>query len=589
MPEKRSYPPGSIESGDTKRTRADDGSPVPAGANGAHASALSDVDRKKQEAEKRIADLKAKLAAGQAQKSAVPAPAPASDQDAKKREAAERIAAMKARLSGAGRAQASPSPAPAPVSASPSPGPQSDLAAASRARLAAMKAKLAQQKGESPAPPQREDSTPRARGGLGIGLHPALMEDSASKSARGRLGKQKEPEKVKVNPYITQDGQGQQGQQDEGAFDPGLQKQRERRSRGMIFNQKGKFIAQAEALRQQERLEQMQQEMMQEQRKKAIEEATERSFLVPEPPKIEWWDEGLVNGGEYGNLDEPGKLNFEVITGYVQHPVLLEPPQDRNMPAVKPMYLTKKEQAKLRRQRRMEDHKEEQAKIRLGLVPPPPPKVKKSNLMRVLGQEAVKDPTAVEARVNREIAQRQADHEQANEERSLTKEQRAEKLAAQQEADAAKGVRVCIFRIENLSYGKHRYQIDINAKQNALTGITILNPKMNLVIVEGGDHSVKNYKKLMLNRIKWHENGAPLGNSEKSREEEKEWLQSLDERGMVKDLSFNKCTLVWEGDEKARAFRKWTSRVCETDGEAKDILGRNKMENMWTLAQSMQI
>ena len=302
-----------------------------------------------------------------------------------------------------------------------------------------------QQKGESPGPPQREEGNLRGRGGLGIGLHPALMEDSSAKStARGRSGKQKEPEKAKVNPYLAREAPDQQGQQDAEGFDPGLQKQRERRSRGMVFNQKGKFIAQAEALRQQERLEQMQQEMMQEQRKKAIEEATERSFLVPEPPKIEWWDESLVKDGEYGNLDEPGKLNFEVITGYVQHPVLLEPPQERNMPAIKPMYLTKKEQAKLRRQRRMEDHKEEQAKIRLGLVPPPPPKVKKSNLMRVLGQEAVKDPTAVEARVNKEIAQRHADHEQANEERQLTKEQRAEKLAAQQEADAAKGVRVCI-------------------------------------------------------------------------------------------------------------------------------------------------
>jgi len=214
--------------------------------------------------------------------------------------------------------------------------------------------------------------------------------------------------------------------------------------------------------------------------------------------------------------------------------------------------------------------------------------------MRVLGQEAVKDPTAVEARVNRDIAQRAADHETANESRKLSKEQRHEKLSQQQEGDLAKGVRVCVFRVENMSYGKHRYQIDVNAKQNALTGITILNPTMNLVIVEGGAHSIKFYRKLMLNRIKWDENAAPVSASGSSREAEqewmqKDWLQSLDERGMVKDLSFNRCTLVWEGEEKDRAFKKWTSRVCETDGEAKDILSRNKMENMWTLAKSMQL
>jgi U4/U6 small nuclear ribonucleoprotein PRP3 len=27
-------------------------------------------------------------------------------------------------------------------------------------------------------------------------------------------------------------------------------------------------------------------------------------------------------------------------------------------------------------------------------------------------------------------------------------------------------------------------------------------------------------------------------------------------------------------------------KACETDGEAKDVLSRYKMENMWTLAQS---
>lgn len=36
-----------------------------------------------------------------------------------------------------------------------------------------------------------------------------------------------------------------------------------------------------------------------------------------------------------------------------------------------------------------------QDKIKLGLMKPPPPKVKMSNLMRVLGPEAVADPSRV--------------------------------------------------------------------------------------------------------------------------------------------------------------------------------------------------
>lgn len=110
----------------------------------------------------------------------------------------------------------------------------------------------------------------------------------------------------------------------------------------------------------------------------------EKNFVIDAPPDIEWWDEGLVDRKNYDNIDNPEALKIDtsdtIVTSYVQHPVAIEPPQDKLAPPPKPMYLTQKETKKLRRQRRMAEMKEEQAKIRLGLVPPPPPKVKKGNL-----------------------------------------------------------------------------------------------------------------------------------------------------------------------------------------------------------------
>lgn len=488
-----------------------------------------------------------------------------------------------------------------PTTATPSPPPPSDI----NERLAAAKKKaleISQRRGPAPSPPVREETTIKSRGGLNVGIHPSLLQqpDSASRTTQ-RGTKPQDTSKPKANPYLEET----QNSWDVGAarkadpsYDASLSTAaKARKSRALLFNQKGKFIAQANALRQQEKLEEMRLRMQEESRKKAIEEATEKSYLVPAPPDVEWWDEGLLTTPNYDTLDisDPNTLNFAVITPYIQHPVLLAAPQDSRAPPAKPMFLTKDEQKKVRRQRRMADHKEEQAKIRLGLVPPPPPKVKKSNLMRVLGQEAVKDPTAVEARVNREIAQRAADHEARNEAAALTKDQRHEKLAAQQEGDAAKGIHVAVFRIDNLSYGKHRFQISKNAEQNSLTGMTIFNPGFNLVIVEGGVHSVSAYKKLMLNRIRWTENAMPNsiargeGSSNNNREgQEAEFLRATDDKGRLKDLRENKCVLVFEGEERERVFKRWFPyRVCETDGEAKDMLGRYKMENMWTLAQSV--
>jgi U4/U6 small nuclear ribonucleoprotein PRP3 len=315
----------------------------------------------------------------------------------------------------------------------------------------------------------------------------------------------------------------------------------------------------------------------------------EKSYSVPAPPAVEWWDERFIDGNDYDAIEDPAKLKIDtVITPYVQHPIQLEPPQEKHMPTQKPMFLTPKEQAKIRRQRRMADLKEQQAKIRLGLEPAPPPKVKKSNLMRVLGEQAVKDPTAVEAQVNREIAERKEKHLTMNEERKLTKEQRREKLESQQEKDAALGIFMSVYRIDSLASGRNRFKIGKNAEQNKLTGICIVHPRLNLVIVEGGKHSVNNYRKLMLNRVDWTENPGPT-TSDRNRESEPLWLSTEDDKGEARDFSQNTCTMIWEGQSKSRLFKRWVgARVCETESEVKAALARTNTENFWTLAKSFK-
>lgn len=501
-------------------------------------------------------------------------------------------------------APAAPSPPPAAAAAAPTA--TSDRIAQLKARVAAATSRskeLAQSKPAIPSPPVYQDDFGRARGGLDVGLHPALQENAQQdRLNKGKAGQSRYPgqkskqeeskkaqldlagpslEELKANPY----------------FDTSISVKnasaKGRSSRQLIFNQQGKYIAQAAALRRQAQLEEMKRRIAERARQAGIDEDldTEKSFLVPKPPEIEWWDEGLVSGSSYDAIDNPANLKIDttdsIITIYVQHPVLIEPPQEKIIPAAKPMFLTQKEQKKVRRQRRMADLKEKQAKIRLGLEPPPPPKVKKSNLMRVLGEQAIQDPTAVEARVNREIAERKHIHDQTNEDRMLTKEQRHEKLEKQQAEDAAKGIHVRVYKIDSLANAKHRYQVSINADQNKLTGVCIMHPKFNLVIVEGGEHSIRAYDKLMLNRIKWQEMEAPKSLQEGNREAQVKWLEAEDENGELRDLTFNKCELIFSGEEKARAFRKWVgARVCETDSQAKDVLARAKMDSFWTIAKS---
>ncbi|ERT02134.1 U4/U6 small nuclear ribonucleoprotein PRP3 [Sporothrix schenckii 1099-18] len=458
-------------------------------------------------------------------------------------------------------------------------------------------------------------------GGLNVPLHPALenlnatFSSSSTSKPFGRGGK-RDNRKTRPNPYLdagpatvaTAEGDAIV----EAAAAAPAPAARARHSRQLLFNEQGKYIQQGNALRRQAALEAMKRRIAEQARKAGMDEIpSDKNFVVEAPPDIEWIDQAyFAEGKTYDDLDMPDCLvvtkpkvagetpgdegEESIITDLVSHPIPIEPPQDKLVPEAKPMYLTKQEQKKLRRQRRMAELKENQAKIRLGLMPAPPPKVKRSNLMRVLGEEAVQDPTAVEARVNREIAGRFDKHMEANESRRLTKEQRHEKLAANQEKDAAKGIHMLIFRITTLANGQHRYKIWKNAEQLALTGVCVMHPKASLVVVEGGEYSINKYRKLMMNRIDWTQNipttiptptpsavGRIPNVPGQSKGPSREWLASESE-----SLPNNQILLLFDGETKGRVFHKWSSKICDTDREAFDFLARTKLESFWTQARA---
>ncbi|KAL9610066.1 MAG: hypothetical protein Q9167_005203 [Letrouitia subvulpina] len=574
---KRPYPGDDLHN-DQKRARSNYGS---------LASAPNGVP--KPDATKLIADMRAKAAA-----------------------VAARLQSQRAGSSGsASPAPQSPSPASPPAMTSSTMSKLEEL----KARVAAATAKSsATQRTASPPQgyqsPVYDDGVTRAKGGLDVGLHPALLADTVqdAKPVRNKsapfataMANRRHESPAAVDPKTSKgkrqpdlSGPSTEEIRNNPYYDSSLGAQaamsRTRQSKQLIFNQKGKYIQMAGALRRQAALEAMKRRIAESTRKAGIDEdlETEKGFLVEEPTQSEWWDEGLVNGVDYSNIFNPGGLKIDnpdsIITRLIQHPVALAPPQEAHVPPPKPMHLTPKEQAKVRRQRRQADLKEQQAKVRLGLDKPEAPKVKQSNMMRVMGEEAVKDPTKVEMRVMNEIAGRKAAHEKTNKTRKLTKDQLHEKLAKQQEKDAQKGIYGVVFKIDNLSDGKHRFQVDKNAKDEALTGITVLNPKQNLVVVEGGIHSITAYKKLMTNRIKWTESSGPATVREGNKQVVGEWMEKPEEQ----DYSKNRCQLVWEGELKNRQFRKWSTRVCETETSAKESLSRGKMDSMWVLAKSFK-
>ncbi|KLO08914.1 PRP3-domain-containing protein [Schizopora paradoxa] len=403
---------------------------------------------------------------------------------------------------------------------------------------------------------------------------------------------------TKANPYFAKDAAS-------GSFEGAAPK--ERASRRFRFNQKGKYVQIANQVRREEQLEQLKQRIAESARKAGMDgefEQVEKAIKRNPPPVAEWWDENLLPNKTYDDIDRSDEalstLNIRTqnspITLYIQHPIPIPPPGDKNKVELKPLMLTKKEQKKMRKQRRQAELQDKRDRVRMGLIPPDAPKVRLANLMKVLTTDAVQDPTRVEARVRREVAMRKHNHEKMNAERKLTDEQRREKIETKKVDEEKKGLVGAIFKVKTLVDPSHRFKVRKNAEQMNLSGLVIYHPSFSMVYVEGAAKFIRQYKKLMLNRVQWTVAARARGAEEVELEEgdnagnqpfevpSKDEEMRDDEYG-TGTLEENRCDLVWEGQIRERVFKKFRPISCPTDSAAKEALGL-KIGGYWDQAKN---
>lgn len=412
--------------------------------------------------------------------------------------------------------------------------------------------------------------------------------------------------------------------------------------RTLKFNRQGRHIAAAEEARKEAELEALKKRIQESAKRVGIQEGLtreERRIKPQAPPDVEWWDAALLPSGNYdcvpdvyeGSAERTANVSMSststsaspLIVGegtpidmYIQHPIPIPAPSDKFTVEPRGVMLTKKEMKKMRKQRRAAEQQDKQDRIKMGLQPPDPPKVKLSNLMRVLTSEAVADPTKVEARVRREVAARKEQHERDNAERALTPDQRREKASAKMEKDEAKGVFVCVYKIKHLVSGAHKFKVRKNAQQHGLTGLCIFHPEFALVVVEGPSKGIKAYKRLMTVRIDWTDPGrakddaandeddadldpfqrgagsssaaihprhlAPMGEVQQPTQYEKDSANAANV-----DWSTNTCHLIFEGPQRERFFPQgFRARNADTDYDARQIL--DKWSGYWDVAKRFE-
>jgi U4/U6 small nuclear ribonucleoprotein PRP3 len=279
----------------------------------------------------------------------------------------------------------------------------------------------------------------------------------------------------------------------------------------------------------------------------------------------------------------------------VQHPIpIITPAQKAAQEALKnkppTLHLTKAEQKRHRKLRRAERLREQQDLQAAGLIPPPEPRLTLSNYMKVLGDQAVLDPSKMEARVMEQIQARKLKHEQMNADRKLTKEEKAAKHARKLQEDTSQSVCVALFWVRDMGHPYHRAKVDLNAQQNSITGgVLECETGEVLVVAEGGEKAIKRYTRLMTVRMKWK--GEDFYEEEEE-EEEEEMMKTDDgndngeETTKVPRKKFNpnnECELIWTGMAVKRAFHSFMFQTAANSTMARKILEAKGVAHYWDL------
>lgn len=315
--------------------------------------------------------------------------------------------------------------------------------------------------------------------------------------------------------------------------------------------------------------------------------STSSTSLQPKQPITQQQDNNNNNNINYNeilnSMNPIEKLDTNYWS-YIEHPVQIAPIINTYKPApMRPDFLLlTKEKKQIRKKRREEEENERRERVLNGLEAPPENKVKLSNLMRVITNKGIQDPTQAVLEVTKRMDERRAVHDANNAERKLSKEQRKEKKVHKLIDDSAKELYCAIFKITDLSHPLLRSKVTQTAKDNLASGCIIFHRCMNLVIFECGHKAMKKCKKLLSKRIDWS-NPPPLRDNQL---EEMSKEENAVKYPQAPPDTINSCTLIWEGPIHKPRFTNFIYEFCPLETQARKYLEKHQVPHFWDMAKN---
>jgi len=264
------------------------------------------------------------------------------------------------------------------------------------------------------------------------------------------------------------------------------------------------------------------------------------------------------------------------LISYTQHPTpQINFAKDKEDSTNLQFVLTKKEKRSLKKVYHEQKRKDEQEKIKLGLMKPKEKKLKYSNMIQLFSNASFSNPSQIYQKVQNSYKERENRMLEENAKNTLTKEQKKIKFKEKIDKDQEKGLYGYFFKINKIydieNNNRFNSWMKIFCKKYKISGFlfNFFKQNENFAYLEGGQKALNKIQKRIGNKLKIQQINLKKREEEKKNKEKNENEENKDKVNNIKkeiievkknnneDNNANKdysCVLKWKGIIKKKNF-----------------------------------
>ena len=289
------------------------------------------------------------------------------------------------------------------------------------------------------------------------------------------------------------------------------------------------------------------------------------------------------------------------LISYTQHPTpqvnfIKDKEDSTNLQFV----LTKKEKRSLKKIYHEQKRKDEQEKIKLGLMKPKEKKLKYSNMIQLFSNASFSNPSQIYQKVENSYKEREKRMLEENAKNALTKEQKKIKFREKIDKDQEKGLYGYFFKINKIyeveNHNRFNSWMKIFCKKFKISGflINFFKKNENFAYLEGGQKALNKIQKRIGNKLKIEQNNLKKKEEDKKKKEKNE-NEEKNNKGDNKNKDILKvtiktnnsniddiskdyyCVLKWKGIIKKKNFYNFQVLAKQNHQELLEFFEENNL------------